>query len=40
MECCYPVPSNGYEYYIDTVNTAPTGSGTPEGYYSVNVSVP
>lgn len=33
-----PVPSNGYEYYIDTVNTAPTGSGTPEATTSVNVS--
>ena len=33
-----PVPSNGYEYYIDTINTAPTGSGTPEATTSVNVS--
>lgn len=26
-----PAPSNGYEYYVSTTNTAPTGSATPTG---------
>ncbi|MFT3981818.1 MAG: GEVED domain-containing protein [Ferruginibacter sp.] len=31
-------PENGYQYYLSTTNTAPTGAGTPNGTTSVNLS--
>lgn len=33
-----PTPVNGYEYYYSTVNTPPTGAGTPFAGTSVSIS--
>jgi hypothetical protein len=33
-----PVPSTGYEYYYSTVNTAPSGAGTPINALTDNLS--